>query len=259
MVELLVVLTLTAWVTAAVYKTFEMQQKSHIRQSQIIELQQNLRAAMDVMIREIRMAGYDPNESGSFGFQNLPAPGSPYFGRYTGEDGIAFYADADGDNDLDSSDSEQVAFRLNVSQSGNALNGAGKDDVLRKYSCSAVHWEALAENIVALGFAYAYEGGTGWAIDSNSPPDGYLDLNLDTNHDGEVNELDSPAGLAISPPIPIDRIRSVKIWLLGRTRLKGKQYLDTKTYVVARARITPNDNYVHRTATATVNCRNTIQ
>ncbi len=66
-VELLVALALTGIVMAAVYKTFTSQQKIFIIQEQAVEALQEVRASMDIMAREIRMAGYDPGGAGSLG------------------------------------------------------------------------------------------------------------------------------------------------------------------------------------------------
>jgi len=63
LVELLVVLALTGIVTALIYKTFTAQQQVYVVEEQVVAMQQDIRAAMDIMAREIRMAGYDPKGS----------------------------------------------------------------------------------------------------------------------------------------------------------------------------------------------------
>jgi type IV pilus assembly protein PilW len=60
LVELLVAMAITGIVAGAIYTAFQSQQKSYLIQEQVAEMQQNLRAAMDIMVRDIRMAGYDP-------------------------------------------------------------------------------------------------------------------------------------------------------------------------------------------------------
>jgi type IV pilus assembly protein PilW len=269
-IELLVTLALSGIIMVAVYKSLSSQQKVCVAQDELVAMQQDLRSVMEIMAKEIRMAGYDPTSSKQFGFISLPSPGSPGFGRYNSADGIAFYKDSDVSPNglLDSSDSEQIAFRLNVDQSGKTLATGARDNILRKYSTGAVRWQPLAENIEAIGFAYAIDddrdgqldtisGGTIWAIDTNSPLNGTLNLNLDTNHDGEVDVNDNPAGQLLPKPISIGRIKAVKIWILERSQHPDKDFLNTSTYVVANRRITPNDNYRRRLLTATVRCRNT--
>ena len=58
LIELLVALAASAILTAGVYHTFISQQKTYTVQDQVVDTQQNVRVALDRMIREIRMAGY---------------------------------------------------------------------------------------------------------------------------------------------------------------------------------------------------------
>lgn len=277
MVELLVTLVLTGVVMAAVYTSFASQQKVYLAQDDVAAMQQDLRAAMDVMVSEIRMAGYDPNATGNFNFISMPAADDPNYGRYTSSDGIAFYEDADSTGTsgvVDPTGLEQIAFRLNVDQTGAAL--ATPDNVLRKYSpetaAAGTPWQPLATNVEAIGFAYAYDNdgdgkldtwpGTNaiiWAINDGTSPVGTLNKNLDTNNDGQVDLADNSAGVAIATPVDISKIRAVKIWVLERSQHQDKDFVDNNTYVVANQRIPPtpsNNKYRRRLLTATVWCRN---
>jgi len=58
LVELLIAMTIGLIILAALSSTFLMQRKIFDDQEQIVEMVQNARAAMDMMTREIRMAGY---------------------------------------------------------------------------------------------------------------------------------------------------------------------------------------------------------
>jgi type IV pilus assembly protein PilW len=60
LVELLVALALTGIVMTVVYKTFASQQKVYVMQENGSVMQQDLRAAMEIMSKDIRMAGYSP-------------------------------------------------------------------------------------------------------------------------------------------------------------------------------------------------------
>jgi type IV pilus assembly protein PilW len=271
LVELMIALALTGIVMASIYKALASSQKVYTAQDQVVETQENVRAAMDFMVRGIRMAGYNPAGSATaFGFVNDASTG-----RITSASSIAFdvddnedgnFDDADEDGDLDGDPNEQVAFRLNV---------GGTDSILRRYrppsedGTVAAQWTAVAENIAALGFAYAYDndgdgqldqatggGNTGviWAVDSDS--DGDLDRVVDTNYDGVVDTNDSTPGQALASSVGMARVRAVKIWILGRTRLQEQGYTDNNTYAVSNQRITPVAGYRYRLSTATVNCRN---
>ncbi len=60
LVELLIAMAIGCVVVAAIISAFMMQRKSLEVQEQIAEMVQTARAAMDMMGREIRMAGYNP-------------------------------------------------------------------------------------------------------------------------------------------------------------------------------------------------------
>ena len=65
LVELLIAMTIGLIILAALSSTFLMQRKIYDVQEQIVEMVQTARAAMDMMTREIRMAGYDPKRVNS--------------------------------------------------------------------------------------------------------------------------------------------------------------------------------------------------
>jgi type IV pilus assembly protein PilW len=62
LVELLVAMAMAGIVIGAIYSTFKSQQDSYVNQEVVAEMQQNLRAALYMMARDIRIAGYDPSE-----------------------------------------------------------------------------------------------------------------------------------------------------------------------------------------------------
>ena len=61
LLELLVAMMISTIVMAAIYATYRAQLRSHITQQALVEMQQNARAAMFAMEREIKMAGFDPS------------------------------------------------------------------------------------------------------------------------------------------------------------------------------------------------------
>ncbi|MBW2000621.1 MAG: prepilin-type N-terminal cleavage/methylation domain-containing protein [Deltaproteobacteria bacterium] len=137
LVELLVALAIVSIVTGGIYSAYSSQQKTYVIQEDVASMQQNLRAAMYYLEREIRMAGYDPTDSGQFGLQ---ASGSD--GRVTDANNICFTVDDDEDGVVDNTENEQVAFRVDTN--GN----------LQRYSTGAVKWNTVAENVNALNFVY---------------------------------------------------------------------------------------------------------
>ena len=67
LVELMIVLVLLSIIFAGLTTTFNKQQDIYNAQEQEVQALQNLRAARYTMTREIRMAGYDPNNTGLYG------------------------------------------------------------------------------------------------------------------------------------------------------------------------------------------------
>jgi len=57
-IELLVALSISSILVAAAYRTFGSQQKVYHVQSEVMEMQQGVRVAMDILARDIRMAGF---------------------------------------------------------------------------------------------------------------------------------------------------------------------------------------------------------
>jgi type IV pilus assembly protein PilW len=65
LIELLVGLVICAIVIAAIYRVFTAQSNAYVVQDQVVEIQQNIRSAMEMMVRDLRMAGFDYDNSTS--------------------------------------------------------------------------------------------------------------------------------------------------------------------------------------------------
>ncbi|HEY5648268.1 MAG TPA: prepilin-type N-terminal cleavage/methylation domain-containing protein [Nitrospiria bacterium] len=61
LVELLVTLAIVGFVIAGAYQMYIKSLRTSSVQDQVADMQQNLRVVMDQMMRELRLAGYDPN------------------------------------------------------------------------------------------------------------------------------------------------------------------------------------------------------
>jgi prepilin-type N-terminal cleavage/methylation domain-containing protein len=70
LIELLIALVISSMMMAALYQTFINQQKTYTTQEEVIDMQQNIRFAIDRMTREIRMAGYGGNILDTVGYEN---------------------------------------------------------------------------------------------------------------------------------------------------------------------------------------------
>lgn len=58
LIELLIALVISGLLIAGLYRTFINQQKTYTIQEQVVDMQQNVRAAINRMMTEIRMAGF---------------------------------------------------------------------------------------------------------------------------------------------------------------------------------------------------------
>lgn len=243
LVELLVAMAISLIVMAAVFKVYTTQQDSYLLQEQIAEVQQNARTAKYIMIREIRMAGYDPIGTANAGFESAAADSVSFTMDITAEDGF-------------------------ITLPGDRITYKIEDEILKRDEGSN-QFLGVVENIEAIGFAYAFDAdsdgsidtGAGgniiWAIDSDQM-DGIdqLDKYLDTNDDGIISVDDDAAGADLTTPVPLDRIRAVRMWILAKTGREDKNYSDTSIYVLANQRVNSNDGNRRFLVTTTIKCRN---
>lgn len=150
MTELLVAMTISAIVAAGIYSTFYSQQKSYIAQEQIAAMQQNLRGAMHIMGRDVRMAGYDP--MGSTGAQiDVAQPNS-----------IRITMDITDDTGTGGPDGDTADPNEDITYSLADLDGDGDTDLARN-DVNGVGNQQIAENIDALDFVYLDKDGTATA------------------------------------------------------------------------------------------------
>lgn len=78
LIELLVGLVICAISIAAIYRIFIAQSRAYVVQDQVVEIQQNIRSVMEIMVRDIRMAGFDYDNSTSPVKIEDFKPGFPY-------------------------------------------------------------------------------------------------------------------------------------------------------------------------------------
>lgn len=156
LVEILVATALSGLLIAAIYSLFQVHHRMAIKQEETTLMQQELLAATVQISEELRMCGYSPNGTESFGFAHKPGIGSPDYGRGTNATSVYCSLDWNGDGLTNESGSgslrEHVGYRLNIMDSG-ALKKK-PDNVLRKYDTGAVHWQPLFTNIGDLRFTY---------------------------------------------------------------------------------------------------------
>lgn len=238
LVELLVVVAISGVVGAAIIGFFIAQQRSHTAQEQVTFMQQNIRAGLGIMTKELRMAAYDPARAGGFDFSAL------------GLNQLTFQMDLNGDGDAADS-GEQIKYYL---------GGSNGDTLLRLSQGNPVP-QPLADAIAAIAFAFAYD----------SDDDGDLEIDAGSNIiyaiagddglgplDGSVNWYNVNADGSTSDTGTLafaQDIRAVKIWLLAQTA-PAQNYQNTNTYIVGTETINSNDNRRRMLLQTVVNCRN---
>jgi len=65
LIELLVALAILGIVIGAIYRLFIVQTKAYTVQDHAVEVQQNVRSAMEILLRDLRMTGYDDDNTAS--------------------------------------------------------------------------------------------------------------------------------------------------------------------------------------------------
>jgi len=145
LVELMITLVISGILVAAIYSVYTLQQKTYTAQDQVVEMQQNIRAATITMVQELRMAGYDPTDSG------IPTI------KRDEIDLVYFTADLNEDGDINDT-GEHIAFDL-YTEGGISKLGITRDNSTITINASGVHFEAsghqaIAENIEEVEFLY---------------------------------------------------------------------------------------------------------
>lgn len=166
LVDILVGLAMASVLLTAVVSLFTSMGRSYTIQNVAADVQQVTRAGVEVMIQEIRMAGFNPSGSTATGivdnFDEANGFHQLHDGNISNTDtqNFAFTLDADMDGRIDhciddgpancpaaddNIENELVAYRFN--------NGA-----LEKYRSASAKWEDLTEdNVSDLNFTY-YDG-----------------------------------------------------------------------------------------------------
>ena len=65
LIELLVVLVISALLVGGTYRLFVAQTRAYTVQDQVVEVQQSIRGAMEIMLRDLRMGGFDSDDINS--------------------------------------------------------------------------------------------------------------------------------------------------------------------------------------------------
>lgn len=276
LVEVLIAMAVTALIMTAAYTAFDSQQKTTTIQTNVSDMQQNLRAALDFMARDIRLAGCNPGKHDlnsapevfgilDIGFKDITTAMSQDAdyksidpANYAGS-GVSYIRiswDKNENGQVDSAN-EIVDYSL--------VDGAtitpGVRDLFMRFPEGGNTKDVLASNIIALGLAYAYDnndngeleqdgGNIRWVVAPSGATGNWQSLNEAT---GALTDL-GPGNA-----VDLNNIRAVKVWLLAEAEAPDRDYNDTNTYIVGPHIVTPanyNADRRHRLLEREIFCRN---
>lgn len=245
LIEVLVALAMVGIVSIAMLNIFISNQRIYLDQDEVVATQQNLRAGFDIMVQEIRMAGFAGDANAAAGIITA------------GTNTIVFNMDLNDNGDA-TEENEDVKYPPLVG-----------DGCLYRESPSGSTGVPIAEGIVGLGFAYAIDadgdgvldtdgGNTIWAV----PDGGGNWFDLDTNDDGAITAADDTDNSGVLDGDDtgivwdVTDIRAVRVWLLAETVHSSQSFSETASFVVGEKVITPGDNKRHRLLSTIIKCRN---
>lgn len=194
LVEVLVAMLISGIVMASIYSAFQSQQDNYVAQDQVVEMQQNLRAAISFMTKEIRTAGYDPLNSAGAGITAADMT-SITFTLVADDDGN----DNDNDGVTDEID-ELKTISYDLYDTG-VDNDTDLDDIGRQVGAIK---SVIAENIEAMAFIYTLDDGTRVTnTTSNAEREKIrsIQLSLLARSDFEDRKFDNPAVYSPAPGI----------------------------------------------------------
>ncbi len=240
-VELAVVILISAILMTVVYVTSTVQQRNYKRQDQVVEIQQNLRSAIAMLSKDIRMAGFDPLASGNFGFvdydhtpvkwfcfDTTPSCSGIKVRAYTGPDNhvpaqpqMSFTADYSEDGNLDYSTSPTID-----SNKDGTIDGS---DILEMGDMEQVSWRFYVapapgtKRSLQRWSSISGGGGSGWqdmAVNIEAVEFNYILQDLSETQNPTASEL--------------SKIRTVQVSILARSAKEDqREYLDTKVFQFA--------------------------
>ena len=181
LIELLVGLVLSAIVIAGIYRLFVVQSKAYTVQDQVVEVQQSIRSAMEVLLRDLRMAGYDSDSINSkISITNHVLPG---------DHTVTI------NYEYDDTHRHEITYSL---VNGNLTRQL---TIFPDVGASSSTTETILENVDALDFTYG--------IDANE--DGAMDM-VDRNGDGSIDYKDllSAGGIGTSKVVAIRVVLTAK-------------------------------------------------
>lgn len=137
LIEMMISMAIGLVILTAIAGTFTVQTRQNSAEEQVGQMQQNVRAALDLMIREIQMAKYNPNATAF--------PAGTYGVTYSASQ-LQIQADMDGNGSLDAASSGSVE---NIIYAYDSVN----QRITRQLGSSGTA-QILADNVTAFTVSY---------------------------------------------------------------------------------------------------------
>jgi len=157
LVEMMVVVAISMIVLGGIVLMYVKSRGAITAQEQVVEMQQSIRAALDIMENEVRMAGYDPRGTVGAGF--IPPAALPATNTYANSLNFTMVADTDGidNNGVGGTDEVDEFETVEYYVYDSVPAGDGSTALGRRTPVSV---QAVAENIHAVEFNYTLDDGT---------------------------------------------------------------------------------------------------
>lgn len=147
LIEMLITLVISSILMAGIYSAFKTQQDSYVAQDQVVEAQQNIRAGLFVLTREIRMAGFDPTSHAGAGITSAT------------RSRLVFTRDDNLNESIDANETIGLGFSAVIdSNSDGVVDGGGVASLGMKVGAGP--FEPVTDNIQAVEFSYRLSDGT---------------------------------------------------------------------------------------------------
>ena len=138
LLELAIALAIMSIVSTVIIGVFSLSSRTYTTQNVAAEVQQNVRAAMEIMVMDIRMAGLDPAASNNFGVE-LAQAAKLRFTSDSIDPGTGVFNGV-----VDETNAEQITYAL----AGSDLNQILYEDT------GSEDTQPLISNVQNLGFTY---------------------------------------------------------------------------------------------------------
>ena len=176
-IELLVSLAIMSIALTSIYSMYMSFIRTCTKEGVKIRVQQNVRSGLDMMIRDIRLAGLDPDGTGDFGIVAVTSQR------------IQFTADRDMDGELDDADATDGIDAPDMEHMAYEYDGSGElKMVLYKANGNLETDEIMAENVTDLAFTYFDSNDdTTWNLDEIRTVDIQMTIQKASGRDGQVS------------------------------------------------------------------------